>query len=110
VIDTTGVSRMFDRCLELVRSEGRIAMQGYYPDPITVDFHPTHLKRPTVTFPCGWDDELNDELAGDLASGRLVIGPLITHRIPFRDAPAAYDLVLRHPERSLGMVLDWAGA
>ena len=110
VIDTTGVSSMFDRCLELVRSEGRIAMQGYYPDPIAVDFHPTHMKRPLVAFPCGWDDEFNDELAADLASGRLAIGPLITHRIPFVDAPAAYDLVLRHPERSLGMVLDWAGA
>jgi 2-desacetyl-2-hydroxyethyl bacteriochlorophyllide A dehydrogenase len=110
VIDTTGVSSMFDRCLELVRREGRIAMQGYYPDPITVDFHPTHMKRPLVAFPCGWDDEFNDQLAADLASGRLVIAPLITHRIPFGDAPAAYDLVLRHPERSLGMVLDWAGA
>lgn len=110
VIDTTGVSSMFDRCLELVRREGRIAMQGYYPDPIAVDFHPTHMKRPLVAFPCGWDDEFNDELAADLASRRLVIGPLITHRIPFGDALAAYDLVLRHPERSLGMVLDWAGA
>ena len=110
VIDTTGVSSMFDRCLELVRREGRIAMQGYYPDPIAVDFHPTHMKRPLVAFPCGWDDEFNDELAADLASGQLAIGPLITHRIPFGDAPVAYDLVLRHPERSLGMVLDWAGA
>lgn len=110
VIDTTGVSSMFDRCLELVRAEGRIAMQGYYPDPIAVDFHPTHLKRPLVAFPCGWDDELNDDLAADLASRRLVIGPLITHRVPFADAPAAYELVLRHPERSLGMVLDWTGA
>ena len=109
-IDTTGVSGMFDRCLGLIRREGRIAMQGYYPDPIAVDFHATHLRRPLVAFPCGWDDEFNDELADDLASGRLVIGPLITHRIPFRDAGAAYELVLRHPERSLGMVLDWTGA
>jgi 2-desacetyl-2-hydroxyethyl bacteriochlorophyllide A dehydrogenase len=110
VIDTTGIASMFDRCLELVRYEGRIAMQGYYPDPIAIDFHPTHLKRPLVAFPCGWDDEFNNELAADLASGQLAIGPLITHRIPFADVPAAYDLVLRHPERSLGMVLDWTGA
>jgi len=110
VIDTTGVSSIFDRCLELVRAEGRIAMQGYYPDPIAIDFHPTHQKRPLVAFPCGWDDEFNDDLAADLAAGRLVIGPLITQRFAFGDAAAAYDLVLRHPERSLAMVLDWAGA
>lgn len=110
VIDTTGDSRMFDRCLGLIHREGRIAMQGYYPDPISIDFHPTHLQRPTVTFPCGWDDEFNDDLAEDLATGRIAIGPLITHRFPFGDAADAYELVLEHPERSLAMVFDWAGA
>jgi 2-desacetyl-2-hydroxyethyl bacteriochlorophyllide A dehydrogenase len=110
VIDTTGDQRMFDRCLALIRPEGRIAMQGYYPDPISIDFHPTHMKRPLVSFPCGWDDEFNGELAEDMARGRIAITPLITHRIPFRDAPDAYELVVNHPERSLGMVLDWTGA
>jgi alcohol dehydrogenase len=110
VIDTTGISDMFARCRDLVRYEGTIVMQGYYPDPIRIDFHPTHLTRATVTFPCGWDDEYNDELAADMATGRIAIEPLITHRIGFRDAQDAYDLVLEHPERSLGMVLDWSGA
>jgi 2-desacetyl-2-hydroxyethyl bacteriochlorophyllide A dehydrogenase len=110
VIDTTGVSTMFDRCLDLIHREGRIAMQGYYPEPISIDFHPTHMQRPLVSFPCGWDDEYNDDLADDMATGRVAIDPLITHRIPFRDAREAYDLVVEHPERSLGMVLDWTDA
>ena len=109
-IDTTGVPQMFDRCLGLIHREGRIAMQGYYADPITIDFHPTHIQRPLVSFPCGWDDEFNDDLAADMASGRIAIDPLITHRIPFRDAQEAYDLVVEHPERSLGMVFDWSEA
>lgn len=107
VIDTTGDHRIFDQCLRLIRREGRIAMQGYYPDPILIDFHPTHLQRPTVTFPCGWDDEFNDELAEDMATGRVAIEPLITHRFPFHDAAAAYELVLEHPELTLGMVFSW---
>jgi 2-desacetyl-2-hydroxyethyl bacteriochlorophyllide A dehydrogenase len=110
LIDTTGISTMFDRCRDLIRHEGKIAMQGYYPDPIEIEFHPTHLTRATVTFPCGWDDEFNDELAEDMAKGRIAIEPLITHRILYTDAAEAYELVLEHPERSLGMVLDWAGA
>lgn len=108
VIDTTGDHRIFDRCLGLIRCEGRITMQGYYPDPISIDFHRTHLQRPTVTFPCGWDDEDNAELADDLDTGALVIAPLITHRVPFEDAASAYQLVLDHPEQSLGMVLHWS--
>jgi 2-desacetyl-2-hydroxyethyl bacteriochlorophyllide A dehydrogenase len=108
VIDTTGDHRIFNRCLGLIRREGRITMQGYYPDPISIDFHRTHVQRPTVTFPCGWDDEYNGELADDLATGAVVIAPLITHRIPFEDAASAYRLVLDHPEQSLGMVLRWS--
>jgi 2-desacetyl-2-hydroxyethyl bacteriochlorophyllide A dehydrogenase len=110
VIDTTGDHRIFDRLLGLIHREGRIAMQGYYPEPILIDFHPTHMQRPTVTFPCGWDDEFNDELAEDMATGRISLDPLITHRFSFRDAQQAYDLVIEHPEQSLAMVFDWAGA
>jgi 2-desacetyl-2-hydroxyethyl bacteriochlorophyllide A dehydrogenase len=107
VIDTTGDHRIFDRCLGLIRREGRVVMQGYYPEPISINFHRTHIQRPTVTFPCGWDDQYNTELADDMATGAVVIAPLITHRIPFESAPSAYDLVLEHPERSLGMVFSW---
>jgi 2-desacetyl-2-hydroxyethyl bacteriochlorophyllide A dehydrogenase len=108
VIDTTGVSGMFGTCVDLVRREGRICLQGYYPDPIEFDFHPTHLKRATVTFPCWVDREHDAELATDLAAGRIAIEPLITHRIPFTDAAAAFELVVNHPGRSLGMVLSWS--
>ena len=108
VVDTTGIPAMYDRCRDLIRHEGTIMMQGYYVEPIVIEFHPTHLTRATVTFPCGWDDEFNDELADDMATGRIAIDPLITHRLSYRDAAEAYDLVIEHPERSLGMVLDWA--
>lgn len=108
VIDTTGNSSMLETCVDLVRREGRICLQGYYPDPIQVDFHPTHRKRAAVTFPCWVDREHDAELAEDLAAGRLVIEPLITHRIAYTDAAEAFDLVVHHPERSLGMVLTWS--
>lgn len=111
VIDTTGNSSIFPTCLELVRVEGRISLQGYYPDPIVIDFHPTHQKRATVVFPCAWDGkDADDQIAADLASGALKIGPLITHRVPFRDAADAYTLILEAPQDSLGMVFDWVGA
>jgi 2-desacetyl-2-hydroxyethyl bacteriochlorophyllide A dehydrogenase len=108
VIETTGIAAMYDRCRDLIRHEGTIMMQGYYADPIVIQFHPTHLTRATVTFPCGWDDEYNDELAEDLRTGALAIEPLITHRFSYRDAADAYELVLHHPEASLAMVLDWS--
>lgn len=107
VIDTTGNSRIFLTCAELVRPEGKICLQGYYPDLVEIDFHPTHLKRATVTFPCWVDRDEDAALAADLARGRLMIEPLITHRIPYTEAAAAYELVVEHPEQTLGMVLTW---
>ena len=108
VVDTTGDGRIFPTCVALVRPEGRICLQGYYPDPIEVDFDATHRKRATVTFPCWVDLDEDAELADELARGELVIEPLITHRIPFTEAPAAFELVVEHPERTLGMVLTWS--
>jgi threonine dehydrogenase-like Zn-dependent dehydrogenase len=108
VIETTGNNRMFAICRELIRPEGRICLQGYYPDPILVDFHPTHLKRPTVTFPCGWDAAEDSEIATDLGTGHLTLAPLITHRFDYRNAPSAYRLIVEHPEEILGLVFRWS--
>ena len=108
VVDTTGNSRMFETCLGLIRREGRLLLQGYYPDPIVIDFHRAHLQRVTVVFPCGWDREDDQALADDLSRGVPTVSPLITHRVPYREAPEAYRLVVEHPERCLGMVLRWS--
>jgi len=107
VIDTTGNTQVVRQCIDLVRREGRVCLQGYYPDPIMIDFHPTHLKRVTVSFPCGWDNEEDTHLSEHLASGHIQITPLITHRVPYHQAAQAYKLILEHPEQSLGVVLDW---
>jgi 2-desacetyl-2-hydroxyethyl bacteriochlorophyllide A dehydrogenase len=107
-VDTTGNGSLFSLLVELIRREGRICMQGYYPEPIAVDFHPTHQKRATVVFPCAWDGpDADAEIAADLASHELVIGPLITDRVPYGDAASAYQRILDSPESSLGMVFDW---
>ncbi len=110
VIDTTGSSQIFPLCRELMRDQGRIALQGYYPDPVCIDFHPTHLKHTTVTFPCGWETSDDEALAADIGSGAVTIAPLITHRFASRNAADAYQLILEHPEESLGVVLSWSDA
>ncbi|MGQ9555346.1 MAG: zinc-binding dehydrogenase, partial [Anaerolineae bacterium] len=105
VTDTTGLAKMFGSCLELVRREGKIILQGYYPEPIVIDFHPTHAKRVAVFFPCAWDDSA--DIARALSEGRLAIKPLITHRFSYRQAAEAYRLVLEEPDDVIAMVLKW---
>jgi threonine dehydrogenase-like Zn-dependent dehydrogenase len=108
VIDTSGNSRLFDYCRELIRYEGRICLQGYYPEPFQIDFHPTHEKRATVTFPCGREDP--NSIVPLLNRHKVKIRPLITHRFPVKQAREAYDLILNQPEEAVGILIDWTSA
>jgi bacteriochlorophyllide a dehydrogenase len=105
VIDTTGNSKMFDYFVELIRREGRICLQGYYPDPFHIEFHPTHEKRATLVFPCGREDF--GVVASLLSRRKVRLKPLITHRFPVHKAAEAYDLILNRPDEALGIVFDW---
>jgi 2-desacetyl-2-hydroxyethyl bacteriochlorophyllide A dehydrogenase len=107
VIDTTGINTMFGQALQLIRREGRICLQGYYPDPITVDFHDTHMMRAKVLFPCGWDADDDANLFADLTNGTLRIAPLITHTLRPHEAAERYPRIVDNPSASLGLILDW---
>lgn len=107
VIDTTGVSGLFSRHIALLRRQGTLCLQGYFPDPITLDFHAAHLKRAHIVCPGGMDLEGYRESLALARAGRLTIAPLITHSLPAAQAAEAFDLVLKAPDRILGLVLTW---
>lgn len=44
-----------------------------------------------------------------VASGAIQVEPLITHRFPFQEAKAAYDLLYDRPAEALGVLLIWDG-
>lgn len=107
VIDTTGVPSIFQHCVELVRHQGQIVMQGWYPEPIPVNFHLTHLKEPTVYYPCGFYREAQLQSLSWLKTGDLKIKPLITHVFHPKDCQEAFQLMLNHPEKTLNVLFDW---
>lgn len=54
-----------------------------------------------------WTEQRNFEAVLDmLASGALDVAPLISHRIPFEEAPRAYDL-LSTDKQALGIILTY---
>jgi threonine dehydrogenase-like Zn-dependent dehydrogenase len=42
-----------------------------------------------------------------LHTGQFQLEPLITHRIPYRQTPAAFDLLYNSPDAALGVLLIW---
>ncbi len=107
VIDTTGRADLFDTWVDLLRVEGQVLMQGYYPDPISFDFFRTHLKRPKIAIACGiGDTRACLEL---LHHGRLSLRPLVTHLVSIDEAPEIYRAMARRDPSILGAVFDWEG-
>ncbi|MGC4885680.1 zinc-dependent alcohol dehydrogenase [Micromonospora sp. DT227] len=55
-----------------------------------------------------WDKARLDEVArAQIISGQVRVEDLITHRVPFGDAPAAYALLAERPEETIKVVLTY---
>jgi 2-desacetyl-2-hydroxyethyl bacteriochlorophyllide A dehydrogenase len=106
VAETGSKVAVWEACMKMVRREGRINLQGYYPGAFTIDSYNAHVHRVTMVCPSGYDDPngIAQYLAG---SKKFAISPLITHRFPASEAVAAYNVVIKSPWEIVGGVLDW---
>ncbi len=107
VIETTGQADMFAPCIDLLRWEGEMLLQGWYPDPITFDFHATHAKKPTIAVTCGVDKEVIATCLKLMAQGKLHWRELVTHVAPISEAPNLYVKMAASNSDMLGVVFDW---
>jgi 2-desacetyl-2-hydroxyethyl bacteriochlorophyllide A dehydrogenase len=107
VIETTGRSDQFAPCVDLLRWEGQILLQGYYPQPITFNFHDTHMKKPRVAVTCGCDAADAATCMTLMQYGKLHQRELITHVVPVTEAPGMYEKMKVNDPSVLGVVFDW---
>ena len=108
VAEVTGKTELIDEAVKIVRSQGKIVWQGWYPGNVSFYFHAAHRKRVTMVFP--WSLEGEADVLRLLAENRLVVEPLITHVFDASDAPKAWDMLLNRPQEALGVVLKWREA
>ena len=119
--------------VRLVRPSGRVMMIGGLTPDFTVS-HPDanpHTKEIDIRWVFGrgpgsrdqdylharadypnrfvqWDQERNlNALLHMQASGQVNVGPLLTHRFPFSEAPRAVDLLIDHPDEALAVALEY---
>lgn len=109
VIDATGRPDAFEAYTPLIVREGTLCLQGYYATPLTLDFHPAHLKRLTIRCPGGFD-QVDYETA--LRAIELVdVSPLIGRVIPVAEVPAVLPgLLSRGPADVVCAIVDWTGS
>jgi predicted dehydrogenase/threonine dehydrogenase-like Zn-dependent dehydrogenase len=114
---------------ELCRDRGRVVVVGdvgmklprapYYDKEIELrlsrSYGPGRYDRAYeergLDYPIGyvrWTERRNMEAFVDLvAAGKVDVSPLITHRVPVDEAPAAYDRLLGGERSPLGIVLEY---
>lgn len=108
VIETTGRSDQFAPCIDLLRPLGQLLMQAWYPKPISFDFNRTHAKRPTIAITCGFDSSETAQCLELMRWNKLRFRELVTHLVPFTEAPTLYEQLLANSPEVLGVVFDWS--
>ena len=106
IIDASGDTQVLDRCMMHLARRGEIMLAGFYAEPLHFIFPPAFMREATIRIAAQW--EPRDLLASlDLiATGKLSLEGLVTHRSPAADASRAYDTAFNH-SGCLKMVLDW---
>ncbi|GAA2332905.1 zinc-binding alcohol dehydrogenase [Dactylosporangium salmoneum] len=81
--------------------------EEYHRNRITIYSSMTVNNCPARTHPLWNRDRLDATARAQITDGRVRTDGLITHRIPFTDAPDAYQLLLNRPQDTIKVVLTY---
>jgi len=121
VFEVTGNAEAVPEEARLLRRLGRLVIVSSPRGPSLFDFHDlcnspsltiigahnsSHPAYETLNNP--WTNHRHAELFFDLvADGRLDVGRLISHRVPYTEAPGVYEQLLEDRSRMMGVLFEW---
>jgi len=105
VIETSGRADQVAPSIERIKTGGTVLLQGYYWERLDLDFHPTHIKKPSIVAACGFGDM---KMALTLLQrGRAQFRGLVTHLRPPEEGPDLFARMESADPEILGVVFDW---
>jgi 3-hydroxyethyl bacteriochlorophyllide a dehydrogenase len=108
ICDASGDAALLDQLVMRLAPQGEITLAGFY-DRISFAFAPAFMREARLRIAAEWTASDMAALEALLASSRLSLDGLITHREPALSAPDAYRTAFGDA-RCLKMVLDWRNA
>jgi threonine dehydrogenase-like Zn-dependent dehydrogenase len=94
-IEALGTQATFEACLRVLRPGGTLSSLGVYSSDLTIPlgaFAAGLGDHRIVTTLCPGGKERMRRLMGAIASGRVDLRPMVTHRFPLERIGEAYDL------------------
>ena len=120
VFENTGIPACLDVAVELTRrtpahlvdGNAKFVFQGNYgAAPITTHFLPSHERQLRTFYPCSDGLGPNRErVMRLLATGALKWEMVITHRLPYTEAPAVFKAINKGEKEFVGVILNWSEA
>jgi threonine 3-dehydrogenase len=107
VLEMAGAQKAIEQAFKCVRKGGRVSAFGIPSGPVELDWNSAVVFRGVTVY------GINGRLMFDtwitvrnlLASGRLDISPVITHKLPLEDFAQGFDLMMTSPKTSGKVVL-----
>jgi len=107
VLEMAGAQKAIEQAFKCVRKGGRVSAFGIPSGPVELDWNNAVIFRGVTIY------GINGRLMFDtwitvrnlLASGRLDIAPVITHKLPLSEFARGFDLMITSPKQSGKVVL-----
>lgn len=109
VIDGAGVPALLEEACRVASPAGRIGLLGFSPGPCNISQQEI-VKKELSLVGSRLNRHLLPEVVQWLESGRLNPAAMITQTFDAQEAQAAFDLVERHPERTVKVQLAFGNA
>ncbi|MFN9121551.1 MAG: chlorophyll synthesis pathway protein BchC [bacterium] len=106
IYDVSGDSKLLDTLVMRLAAGGEIVLAGFYSAPLQFAFAPAFMREARLRVAAEWKPADLVAVTDLLASGRLSLDGLITHRVPAAHAASAYRTAFTDAS-CLKMILDW---
>ncbi len=106
IVDASGAAGLLNTLIARLGRGGEVVLAGFYDQALSFDFPPAFMREARLRVAAEWRPGDLDAVLSLIATGRLSLAGLITHRSPAQDAANAYRTAFGDPA-CLKMVLDW---
>lgn len=123
ILEVAGNPQVIPLAFKLAANGGRIVLTGALEEEVSISFHAEFIRRElsliaafqpfcpiTDNIYWRWTQQENRRLALEwLATGKLRVDEMISHRFPASRVPEVYERVKTADPSMLGILIDWIG-
>ncbi len=108
VVEAVGEEDALDLCTDLIRRNGTLLAFGVPHEPVyRLRFGEFFRREGRLVCSVGPNVQHDFPIAVDwIASGRLDVSPIVTHRMPLAEAPAAFEMFAQRRDGAIKVVLQ----